>query len=373
MDDRRLVMKVITKMTDIFKPVLGWNKARADLLSSFITALIMVRTVNLVETASVMPGKAIQNSKYRRLKRFFADFEICCRSIAILTVRMLPITDQSWDIAMDRSNWKLGKKNINPLVMGIVFLNVVFPLRWKTFSKRGNSNTEERIAMTDWFISVFGVEKIRCLLADREFIGEKWFGYLLEKNIPFCIRIRENFMVTDSEGRPVCAKNLFRDLKPGHFKILNGKRLVNAHQLYIIGMMLPDGNCLILVTDKEPENALENYKRRWGIETLFQCLKERGFNFEDTHITIPERINKLIALLAISFTWCHVTGQWRNEIKEIKIKKHGRKEVSLFRYGLDYLRGILLNISENRHQFYEILRITLQHLLYQNIPLEMSE
>lgn len=366
-------MEKISKMTDIFKPVLGWNKARADLISSFIIALIMVRTVNLVEIASVMPGRAVRNSEYRRLKRFFADFEICFKSVAILIVRMLPIADQSWDIAMDRSDRKLGKKNINPLVMGIVFLNVVFPLRWKTFSKRGNSDTEERIAMTGWFISVSGVAKIRCLLADREFIGEKWFGYLLEKKIPFRIRIRENFKVTDSEGRPVCAKNLFRDLKPGHFKLLNGKRMVNGHRLYLIGMMLPDGNYLIPVTDKEPENALENYKRRWGIETLFQCLKGRGFNFEDTHITIPERINKLIALLAISFTWCHVTGQWRNEIKEIKIKKHGRKEVSLFRYGLDYLRGILLNISENRHRFYEIVRISLQPLLYQNIPLKTSE
>jgi hypothetical protein len=29
------------------------------------------------------------------------------------------------------------------------------------------------------FIAVFGTHKIDCLLADREFIGEKWFAYLV--------------------------------------------------------------------------------------------------------------------------------------------------------------------------------------------------
>ena len=40
---------------------------------------------------------------------------------------------------------------------------------------------------------------------------------------------------------------------------------------------------------------------RWQIETLFGCLKTRGFNFEDTHLTDPERLSKLLGLLALAF------------------------------------------------------------------------
>ena len=36
---------------------------------------------------------------------------------------------------------------------------------------------------------------------------------------------------------------------------------------------------------------------------------------------------------------CYLTGEWQHDRKKaIKIKKHGRLSVSLFRYGLDYVQ-----------------------------------
>lgn len=55
----------------------------------------------------------------------------------------------------------------------------------------------------------------------------------------------------------------------------------------------------------------------------------------------------MIALLSIGFCWAYKVGEWRNEQKAIKIKKHGRKEVSVFRYGLDFLRDVALNATQN--------------------------
>jgi transposase len=136
--------------------------------------------------------------------------------------------------------------------------------------------------------------------------------------------------------------------------------------------MLPDGKLLVLVTGKNPDQALENYKKRWGIETLFQCLKKRGFNFEKTRMTLPERIDKLIALLAIAFAWCRITGEWRNEQRKIKIKKHGRKEISVFRYGLDYIPQILLNFSANWIKSQTIVRETLEGRFARNHKMELS-
>ncbi|MEQ1120092.1 transposase, partial [Acinetobacter junii] len=64
---------------------------------------------------------------------------------------------------------------------------------------------------------------------------------------------------------------------------------------------------------------------RWEIETLFSCLKGRGFNLENTRLTDPRRVKKLIAVLAIGFCWCYLTGEWQHDRKKaIKIKKHGR-------------------------------------------------
>jgi len=350
-------MKQIAKLTKIFNSELGWNKARADLLSCFIVALLKVRTVCLTKIAVAMPGKAKTESKYKRLQRFFAGFDFPMDNIAKLIVRFLPIRNEQWDLSMDRTNWKLGKQNINPLALGIIHLGVAFPIIWTTFSKRGNSNMNERIEFIERFIKIFSAEKIKCLFGDREFIGGKWFAFLLEKGIHFIMRIKVNFMITNAGGIPVPAKNLFRDLKVGEYRVLRGKRIVCGQSVYVVGMLLPNGEYLILATDKNPVTALEDYKKRWGIETLFQCLKGRGFNFEDTHMTFPERIDKLIALLAIAFSWCHATGEWCASQKTVKIKKHGRKAVSLFRLGLDHIGNILHNISYLYHEFNKNLKI----------------
>jgi hypothetical protein len=101
-----------------------------------------------------------------------------------------------------------------------------------------------------------------------------------------------------------------------------------------------------LATDKFLEDPVGLYAKRWEIETLFSCLKGRGFNFEDTRLTQQERIEKLLFLLAIAFCWAHKTGEWRHEQKPINVKKHGRLAVGYFRYGLDFLRDKLLNDSE---------------------------
>ena len=119
---------------------------------------------------------------------------------------------------------------------------------------------------------------------------------------------------------------------------------------------------LILVTDSKPESAMDSYKLRWEIETLFACLKSRGFDFEATHITNLERINKLIAVLAITFCWCHITGEWLHQQKPIKIKNHGRPAVSILRHGFDWIREIVLNLSENKRRFNQLLRILSRRL-----------
>ena len=41
--------------------------------------------------------------------------------------------------------------------------------------KAGNSNTQERVDLLKNFDEVFGFLRIKSLMADRKFIGKKWF------------------------------------------------------------------------------------------------------------------------------------------------------------------------------------------------------
>jgi hypothetical protein len=348
-------MMEVAMVQAVFMDVLSWNRARINFLSNFIVALLKVKTVNLAEIATAFSGRAKKDSKYRRIKRFFQSFQIDAFTIACLITPLLPLEEATWVLVMDRTNWKLGKATINVLMLGIAHQGIAFPILWRLVSKAGNSNTTERICLMNRFLRCFGVEKIDFFTADREFIGKEWFSYLLEKGIAFRIRIRENMVISNARGILVPAKTLFRDLGVGRYKILEGKRKIREISLYVIGLRLPDGEYLILVTDQHPQTALEDYAKRWEIETLFGAFKSRGFRFEDTHMTHPERISKLIALMTIAFCWAYHTGEWLNDRQPIEIKKHGRKAISLFRYGLDHLREMLLNINENSQEFKEMV------------------
>jgi len=250
-------------------------------------------------------------------------------------------------LSIDRTNWRWGKQDINILMLSIAYKGIAIPLMWDFLPKRGNSNTTERIALLKRFIKQFGKERIACLLADREFVGNDWFSWLRSEGISFCIRIKSNTQTSNSLGLDVNVDALFYDLKPGEQRKLHGERKLWKQKVWLSALRLTNGELLIVATDKEVNSPIELYGRRWEIETLFSCLKSRGFNFEDTHITKPERISKLIALLSIGFCWAYKVGEWRNEQKAIVIKKHGRKEVSIFRYGLDFLRDVALNARQN--------------------------
>lgn len=305
----------------------------------------MTRTVNLTDLTCAFEGKAKRLSRYRRIQRFFSGFEIDYELIAKFIFGLFGFQGGIY-LALDRTNWQWGKKNINILTLAIVYKGTAIPIFWKLLDKKGNSNTAERIELMKIFINCFGKNCIAGLLADREFKGKDWFNWLIQEKIPFYIRIANNSITTNSRGLEIDIDALFYDIKVGEERILKGKRKLWGLEVFLVGTKALDGKLVIIATNADPEKSLEIYFKRWEIENLFQCLKGRGFNFEDTHITDLIRIKKMVVLLAIAFCWAHKTGEWQHqEVTPIKIRTHGRPTYSIFRYGLDMIREALFKVA----------------------------
>lgn len=326
-----------------------WNKARINFLAKFLIALIQVCSVNLTEIAAVFPGRAKEASHYKRIQRFLRFFEISYAVIAVLLVSLIGVP-RPWVLTLDRSNWQLGKTPLNILVLGIVYKGVAIPVLWTMLEKKGNSNTKERIPLVAEFVRLFGVKSILYLCADREFIGKTWFQWLIANHIAFRIRIRENTQIANGRGELVAARRLFRGQAIAKPLIIEKSRRIWGLELSVSGMRLASGEYLIVVASAYTASAIEDYAKRWEIETLFGCLKSRGFRLEETHVIEPERLKKLIALLALAFCWAHIVGEWLSQQKALKIKKHGRLAKSIFRYGLNHLRRIFCNLSDRFQQ-----------------------
>lgn len=293
-------MADVRKLEQTLEETLTWNKARINFLAKFIVALIQVRTVNFTEIANVFSGGAKEESKYKRIQRFMRHFEISYSAIAVMIIKMMKLSGP-WVLTMDRTNWQIGAVDINILMLAIVYKGVAIPLFWKLLDKKGNSNTAERIAIMGEYLKVFELETISYLCADREFIGKKWIAYLRHKKIDFRIRIRENTLVTNARGERRNAWMLFAFTRTEEVLLLDKPRIIWGMPLYFAGVRLFTGEYLIVISADFTDTIVDDYGKRWEIESLFTCLKTRGFRLEETHLTDRERLKKLIALLAIAF------------------------------------------------------------------------
>ena len=181
----------INALIQRLQPHLHWHRARLVCCAATILALIKLRTVTLGELALVLNPKAKTASNERRLRRFLASFELDFELIARLIVALIPQQD-GFTITLDRTQWLFGKTKINILMIAIAYKGIAIPVVWMLLDKKGNSSTDERIALMERLLRVLPASAIKTVLADREFIGKRWFSYLLGHQLHFVIRIKKD-------------------------------------------------------------------------------------------------------------------------------------------------------------------------------------
>ena len=343
-------MNTISGLRTILSGIFKADKRRVDCLAKMLLSIIVTETVNLTRLACMTFGKACQMSHYRRLQRFFSLFRFDYNGLAKAIFALFNLSEGKHYLILDRTNWQWGKRNINILMLCIAYKKIGIPIFWVMLNKKGNSSTRERIALVNRFIRIFGKTSIAGLLGDREFIGKDWFCYLQRENIIFYFRVKKDADTQNARGQSVQVGWLFHDTQINVAKPLKGLRSVYGQPLFITGMRLLDGEFLIVVSNSEAHCAIDIYGQRWEIETIFGCLKSKGFCFEETRLTEYARVKKMVGVLALAFCIAYKTGEWRHKsIKAIPLKKHGRPQYNYFRYGLNWIKEKYGQFSESTH------------------------
>jgi hypothetical protein len=141
--------------------------------------------------------------------------------------------------------------------------------------KRGNSNHLERIDLLTQFVELVGIKRMGCIIGDREFIGEKWYNYLISNDISFYLRLPKSHkvIINNVESRIDTLVNSYipeqdhwlNDIFLGKIKLNIGfRKLLSGRQ----GRKKDD--YLAVITNEKGSKALKEYKKRWSIETFFQ-------------------------------------------------------------------------------------------------------
>ena len=162
-------------------------------------------------------------------------------------------------------------------------------------------------------------------MADREFIGNEWINYLVEKTVPFVTRLREDMYIETDDEQRFQFREFFqgKHRRRGKWKgWLSGMAHTSGSPLRFEGQKIKGDELVLVVTNiPAPGNALRFYRKRWGIECLFADAKTRGLNIEDTHMTD-------------AMTWAYRCASRVMGVRGIPEKSHGRRKNHGFGSGL---------------------------------------
>ena len=319
-------------------PLLPLSKSRLETLCLILLGMIGARTVNLTHISTERPGRAKVASTYRRLQRFFQYVSLPQDWATGLLIALIGRPDR-WYLCLDRTNWKIGKTDVNVLVLAAVTEKFRVPLMWSLLSHSGNSTTAQRIELMQRYLARFDAKTVRVLLADREFIGQEWFHFLQKSNIPFAIRLKEE-QIIQVDGRELSLRSYLSRCKGerGFSAVLPAKAGQPEQTLHFGARRIKGGELLIVASSLQVSGAriLRYYRWRWFIECLFSDSKTKGLNLEDTRLRVASKLNLLLATAIAIALACSIASKSLGQ-KYPARNKHGYCEKSWFRTGFDEL------------------------------------
>ncbi|MBB6017772.1 hypothetical protein HNQ04_003041 [Deinococcus radiopugnans ATCC 19172] len=218
--------------------------------------MIQVESTLHRKIALHLPRDANLESKTRVIARALHDAQFTPQDV------LLPLLPEGkLTLVMDLTTWHSGQTPMNLLIPGAILGGAVIPLVWPVLPHQGNSCTAALILVAR-LLKVFPAKRWSVLIADREFIGQKWCGFLRWKRIRSCLRIRENTRVDDEAVR-----DLFSTLKPGEMRTLFEHTWVYGGWMNVVITLSPAGDRVIVASDLPVLDVLITYRLSWGIET----------------------------------------------------------------------------------------------------------
>lgn len=129
-------MDRINELKAILSKSFDWNKARLDCFSRALLSLYKVRSVNLSELAVGFESGASLDSRYKRLVRFFRQFQFNYDQLSCWVIEQFFANQAKLTLIIDRTNWFWGESKLNVLTLAIAYEGLLFLLCGSCWIKR---------------------------------------------------------------------------------------------------------------------------------------------------------------------------------------------------------------------------------------------
>jgi hypothetical protein len=315
-------------------------------------SLIQSKTVNLYDLKDEVGRisekyKTKSESHYKRITRFFLQYAKTNLWECVLQYGISLLFQDVKLAYLDATEWSIGKFKLHCLFLAVDYAGVAVPVYFKLYNHKGVLSEQERIDFLEKS-QVFCSLNSLTLIADREFIGDKWFGCFGSLCLNFIIRIRKNqYKSNTQKDYKLLEKQALKKGRVSTLVEIDGAKF----RLWMIRNKSADEPLIYILTNLlSKREAPDLYRLRWKIESLFKHLKTNGYNLEDLRMKDLEKIRLLMAVVILAFIVSVLTA-----IKERKKRKVSKKRyknnicfdaISVFKQGQSLLKQAFVTLGQ---------------------------
>lgn len=290
----------------------GQRKTQRNNLALLVATMLEARSANLMELAAALPREAERTDmRYQWVARVLgnglidpdevmAPFarEVLQRAAEAGPDRVVLILDQS----------KLSDRH-QVLMLALRHGERALPLAWRVQATEGpiGFGVQEELlrAVASWVPEGARV----CLMGDR-FYGTPALILLCQaQGWDYRLRLKGTLSVRGRDGGATTAAACARSGTPYFEDVELTARRVRTN----IGVIRDPGHeepWIVAMSDKPGYLTTLDYARRWGIEPMFSDFKSRGFGVEHTQLRYPDRLARLLLVMALALYSAVSTGLW---------------------------------------------------------------
>lgn len=290
---------------------LPWQrKTQRGKLGLLVATLLEVRSANLMDLAASLPRPCERvDKRYQWIERFLANPRVAVEAVMapyggeLLALaagagrHVVLMIDQSQ--ATDRHQMVMVSVRIGGRAL---------PLAWRVKETQGAIGFAEQRATLEAVLPMLPEGVTPVLMGDRFYGSPDLIAWCRRQGWNWRLRLKQDLLVFVEGGETTLAECFARGEHMLGAIELTAKRVVtNVAMVHEAGHPEP---WIIALSEPPTVHRAFDYGLRWGIEAMFSDFKTRGFGLEDSQIQYPERLSRLILVMALALYWAVSTGMW---------------------------------------------------------------
>lgn len=302
----------------------------------FTLGVLTAGNCRLANVARTLSPIGALDSQYRRLQRFLANPRL---DRAALQTAWAAWVLQQFGSSQSRllvDETKLST-HLSIMVMGLWVDGGCIPLAWRCYHAKDYPKEGQVKLICGLMETVLGAAPHRSfeVLADRGIgTSPELIKALHSLKVRVLFRVQGTVMFRDAHGCQIALKAMVKEGEhwAGVGEVFKKCGWLKIYAQVLWGQGYRDPWCLVSTAPV----AAADYGQRFQHECSFRDLKSDGFEWNTSHIWMPEHAERLILILALAYTLVLLLG-----MQVVRPQRGRTTRYSLFRFGLEQIQALV--------------------------------